>query len=135
MYFKIINKVVAVIFIGMLLFGFVLDSSGDVMLNEFEIAIQYTDSDKIKLECDRGCAWKSLSFQCPEKQCTFYTNNFGISETDKSTENDFIIKTQLDDDKVNLTCKNGCAWKSLNIGGVTPNSILGVNAYGVKKTK
>lgn len=69
----------------------------------------------VALTCKEGCAWKSLSWTCPESStCKWGLDSMGMfSPSSGSSKEGFQILIRAADDGGVLTCEHGCAWKEL----------------------
>lgn len=127
---KLSTNVLVIVYICFTIFGFSIQDSEDKMLNDFKISLQASDSG-MNLTCLNGCAWKSLSYECPENQCNVNIDNYGMNGTGETKERDFVINIQNNGNTFNLVCDTGCAWKTLDLRGVIPNSTTYIDTYGL----
>jgi hypothetical protein len=89
-----------------------------IITSEFEITIDDSTEGNIKLNCNYGCAWKSLTFSCPSNTCDSKIDQFGLynKEDHHTVENlaDFIIKISREENNYTFFCEKGCVWKTFS---------------------
>lgn len=82
--------------------------------SNFVIFAERTD-EGVELTCKRGCAWKTLGWTCSESEaCRWGIDPMGMfSPSSGSASEDFQIIFETGTDTGELTCRKGCAWKTL----------------------
>lgn len=106
-----------------LISGFVQGSDTNQHVdNEFQLSFNPTN-DQINLICQTGCAWKTLSFECSDENCTQAINRYGttVSQEHGSGEdsNDgFFITTTRNNTDISFRCVIGCNWDHLEYQSV-----------------
>ena len=69
---------------------------------------------QLSLACHHGCAWKTLSWS-GQSATDVFINAMGMVGGDNQEENStFLVAIHAADDKMELSCKRGCAWKELS---------------------
>lgn len=127
---SLIKRLLAISCISFALIGFSTFNNDVKTLANFEISFEVNKSNQIDLTCEKDCAWKNLTYQCPDLQCEINLDYYGMALSSTSDEAKFEFSVNHDYDKLNLTCVKGCAWESLSIGKVVPGSTLYVDTYG-----
>jgi hypothetical protein len=80
----------------------------------FSFTIEYTSGD-VTLACDSGCAWKSLGFTMRRDQILIDENGMVDDRNNRhGGKSGFLIGIGSSDDRIELSCKSGCAWKTLS---------------------
>lgn len=126
-----INKIIIII-ISLISFSLITGSTinDKAQSFNFEFEFQVTEKEMIELTCVQGCAWKELSFECPDNQCDVNVDNLGMNTNNERDNRDFIINIQYKNSVLNLKCEAGCAWKSLTLRGIEPGSTKAIDNYG-----
>jgi hypothetical protein len=66
----------------------------------------------VSLECEEGCAWKSLTFTLNPQGTLIDELGMAGGET-RADQRRFLIRVGSVGDRMALTCQTGCAWKAL----------------------
>lgn len=105
-------------------------------ISEFEFNIEM-DADAIKLTCADGCAWKTLSFNTVEKSAYLidyyglHLNKFENNVAD-SSDSDYLIAIQREDNDVSMKGFKGTAWVNLEFGCIDTKCNRIINQFGVQ---
>jgi hypothetical protein len=86
--------------------------------NEFSITIDTKANNRVILECNLGCAWKKLRYNCESNTCESTIDQFGIhSESNKIKDpnlSDFNIDISRYEKTYSFKCSKGCVWTELS---------------------
>ena len=96
-----------------------IDNSTSTQFADFILLMQNTE-DGLKLKCERGCAWKELSFSLRNDQ--FQTiDQYGMSSLDRtesSTQDhdlsSFLINIRKTENGIDLEGREGTNWRKLS---------------------
>lgn len=91
-------------------------------LARFRITVKGT-SEPVSLECEEGCAWKTLTFSLAP-QGTLIDECGTAGEQTREEKRRFLIRVGSAGDRMAFACERGCAWKALEfVLGPTPATI------------
>jgi len=103
-------------------------------LKGFKLVIEKTE-DGIKLQCEKGAAWKELSYRtCDFKEQAI--DEFGLTSLKKKTLKsdsklaDFLITIKLTDTGISLKGIKGTAWTDLSFS-LSDNGIQTIDQNGM----
>jgi len=128
--FSLIKRLIVISCISFVFIGFSTFSNNDKPVDDFKISFEVNESNNVDLTCEKDCAWENLTYQCPDLECDIKLDYYGMALSGSSDDANFEFNVNHDNDKLNLTCVKGCAWKSLSIGGLAPGSTLYVDTHG-----
>ena len=128
--------VVCILTVGGSQSGF--SQSDNIKIASFMILVE-TTTEGFKLACEKGCAWKELSFSLqPYKPQAIDQWGMTSPEKHRTTKNaslgNFLFTIEkTDKDGVSLESMEGTAWKKLGFRGSGHRSREYINAYGTVK--
>ncbi len=105
-------------------------------VKEFLVIVEHSDSNKIKLQCKEGCAWKKLTFSLSEDSKTQLIDEYGMTDiqsvNSKKSKNlsNFLFTVKKIDNTYKLKGVEGTAWTDLTFS-ILPNRKQAVNKLGM----
>ena len=98
-------------------------------LAHFAFTIERT-SKGVSLECERGCAWKTLGFTLGGTEVFIDQNGMVDAKRKQGGTEGFLVGIAFSDGKMELSCKTGCAWKTLGYTSLA-SIVRKVDEFGV----
>ncbi|QED37934.1 hypothetical protein FK178_09435 [Antarcticibacterium arcticum] len=114
---QIMGLILVMTFSATSLFG---QEKQEIILSDFLVTVQIADNNKIIMECDEGCAWKTLTYSLPDNSNPQAINEYGMTDLEKkgSQKNadlsKFLFTIQKTGNKLNLKGIEGTAWTELS---------------------
>ncbi len=98
-------------------------------LTHFVFTIEST-AQGVSLACESGCAWKTLTFKLPGSEVFIDQNGMVDDKSNKHEgEDGFLVGISSSSGKMALSCRTGCAWKTLSYA--PQSAIRKVDEFGV----
>ncbi len=98
-------------------------------LTHFVFTIEST-SKGVSLACESGCAWNALTFKLQGSEVFIDQNGMVDDKSNKHEKKDgFLVGIGSSSGKMELSCKTGCAWKTLSYA--PQSAIHKVDEFGV----
>jgi hypothetical protein len=98
-------------------------------LTQFVFTIESTPKE-VSLACESGCSWKTMTFNLPGSQVFIDRNGMVDVKSTKREGNDgFLIGIGTSNGDIELSCKIGCAWKTLSY--VPRFAVRRVDQFGI----
>lgn len=125
----------AYFFLFLLCLGFIYNvkaqnNTEKKQVSDFEISIEHSASGTFTLLCNKGCAWKKLSFKDGNPAKVYHVSEFGMDEEPNNSP--FSFSLQCRKEEIILTSFKGTTWKFLKFPCLKENRPQIINGYGMK---
>jgi hypothetical protein len=101
------------------------------MLAGFSITVARTPQG-VALTCEKGCAWKTLTFSLTGKPTPVNANGMADDKTgNPENGGSFLLRFGADETGFTLSCDRGCAWRTLGWMYPANGKPVPINEYGM----
>lgn len=98
---------------------------------DFSFTMQNT-SGTMSLACERGCAWKTLSWW-GRSGIDVSVDDRGMVGTDRKEGNStFLVGIHAGDGKMELSCRRGCAWTALSYASLSARARIDESGVSIQ---
>ena len=92
----------------------------EIKLSDFLVVVQTSDSNKIIMECEEGCAWKTLTYTLNGNSDLQAIDEYGMADLKNvksqkvSDLSNFLFTIQKSENKLSFKGIEGTAWTELS---------------------
>lgn len=105
-------------------------SNNKKKVSDFEISIEHSAGGVFTLLCNKGCAWKKLSFRDGNPEKVYHISEFGMDEETKNSHFNFSIQSRKEE--IILNSIEGTAWTNLAFSLPKAKRTQIIDGYGMK---